>query len=82
MEILDEIAGQKQQLNALEFSLLSGCILAAAAAPIMGGSLTEFIAPSAAACTYLYIYMLYLSLSVWRRIMIHYVIMLVTTMNG
>lgn len=50
--MLDEIAGKKQQLNALEVSILSGCILAAAAAPIMGGSLTEFIAPSAAACTY------------------------------
>lgn len=50
MEILDDLAGQSQQLNALEFSILSGCILAAAAAPIMGGSLTEFIAPSAAAC--------------------------------
>ena len=50
--MLDEIAGQKQQLNVLEVSLLSGCILAAAAGPIMGGTLTEFIAPSAAACTY------------------------------
>lgn len=49
MELLDEVAGQKQQLNVLEFSILSSCILAAAAAPLMGGSLTEFIAPSAAA---------------------------------
>lgn len=57
VEMLDEIAGQKQQLNALEVSLLSGCILAAAAAPIMGGTLTEFIAPSAAACTYFIITM-------------------------
>ena len=52
MELLDELAGQKQQLNSLEFGILTGCIAAAAAGPLTGGALTEFVAPSAAACKY------------------------------
>ncbi|CAB9521909.1 Putative calmodulin-like protein [Seminavis robusta] len=49
MEMLDELAGQKSQLNTLEATILAGCIAAAASGPLIGGSLTEFVAPSAAA---------------------------------
>ena len=50
MELLDEMAGKRQHLNALETGILAACIAAAASGPLMGGSLTEFVAPSAAAC--------------------------------
>ena len=50
VELLDELAGKKQQLNVVEFAILTGCIAISAAAPLLGGTLTEFIAPSAAAC--------------------------------
>ena len=53
MELLDDLAGKKQQLNALEVTILSSCIAAAAAGPILGGSITEFVAPASAARKFL-----------------------------
>jgi hypothetical protein len=52
MQLLDNMAGQQPQLTALELTLLSLAVGAAASGPfIMGGSLTEFLAPTSAACT-------------------------------
>jgi hypothetical protein len=46
------MAGQRPQLSPLEFTLLSGAVLSAACAPlILGGHITNFLAPSAAAFT-------------------------------
>lgn len=50
MQFLDLIAGQKPQLSALEATLLSLAVLSAASGPlVLGGKITEFLAPSAAA---------------------------------
>ena len=52
MQLLDRMAGQKPQLSALEFGLLTTAVLAAASGPFfMQGQLTEFLAPSMAAFT-------------------------------
>lgn len=52
MQLLDNMAGQQPQLTALELTLLSAAVGAAASGPfIMGGALTEFLAPTSAACT-------------------------------
>lgn len=51
VQLLDVIAGEKPQLSALEFSLLATAVVSAASGPLLplGNSLTEFLAPSAAA---------------------------------
>lgn len=50
MQLLDKVAGQKPQLTALELTLLSASVAAAASGPwLVGGKLTEFLAPTAAA---------------------------------
>ena len=52
MQFLDRIAGQRPQLSVLEASLLSFAVLSAASGPLLlGGKITEFLAPSAAAFT-------------------------------
>ena len=49
--MLDVLAGQRPQLTALEFALLSMTVVSAASGPlILNGALTEFLAPTAAAC--------------------------------
>lgn len=49
---LDRLAGQTPQLSILEFSLLTGAVLAAASGPfLMNGHVTGVLAPSAAALT-------------------------------
>jgi hypothetical protein len=51
VQLLDNLAGQKPQLTALELLMLSASVAAAASGPwILGGKLTEFLAPTAAAC--------------------------------
>ena len=51
VQLLDRMAGQKPQLTSLELILLSTSVMAAASGPwILGGTLTEFLAPTAAAC--------------------------------
>ena len=53
VQLLDNLAGQKPQLTALELFMLSTSVAAAASGPwILGGKLTEFLAPTAAACTF------------------------------
>ena len=50
--MLDLVAGQKPQLSGLEATLLSLAVLSAASGPLLlGGKITEFLAPSAAAFT-------------------------------
>ena len=52
MQFLDLVAGQRPQLSFLEASLLSLAVLSAASGPLLlGGKITEFLAPSAAAFT-------------------------------
>ena len=54
MQLLDNMAGQQAQLTALELTLLSLSVGAAASGPfLLGGKLTEFLAPTSAACKYL-----------------------------
>ena len=54
MQLLDNMAGQQAQLTALELTLLSLSVGAAASGPFLfGGKLTEFLAPTSAACKYL-----------------------------
>ena len=51
VQMLDTLAGQKPQLTALEFTMLSMTVLAAGSGPWIGsGALTEFLAPAACAC--------------------------------
>lgn len=51
MQLLDNLAGQRPQLTALELLLLSASVTAASSSPwIMGGRLTEVLPPTAAAC--------------------------------
>ena len=51
VQLLDNLAGQKPQLTSLELFMLSTSVAAAASGPwILGGKLTEFLAPTAAAC--------------------------------
>ena len=51
MQLLDNLAGQKPQLTALELVLLSVSVTAASSSPwILGGRLTEVLPPAAAAC--------------------------------
>jgi hypothetical protein len=51
MQLLDNLAGQKPQLTALELFMLSASVTAASSSPwIMGGKLTEVLPPTAAAC--------------------------------
>ena len=53
VQLLDNLTGQKPQLTALELLMLSSSVAAAASGPwIFGGKLTEFLAPTAAACKY------------------------------
>ena len=53
MQLLDNLAGQKPQLSALELVMLSASVAAASSSPwIMGGKLTEVLPPTAAACKY------------------------------
>ena len=53
VQLLDKVAGQKPQLTLLELTLLSTSVFAAASGPfIFGGKLTEFMAPTAAACKF------------------------------
>jgi len=52
VQLLDRLAGNKPQLSALEFALLSGAVTTSLGAPlILGGHIAEFIAPTAAAFT-------------------------------
>jgi hypothetical protein len=52
VQLLDTLAGQRPQLSALEFTLLSLAVLSAATSPLLlGGHIAEFLAPSAAAFT-------------------------------
>lgn len=56
VQLLDNLAGQKPQLRGLELFMLSASVAAAASGPwILGGKLTEFLAPTAAACKYSFI---------------------------
>ena len=56
MQLLDNLAGQKPQLTALELFMLTASVTAAASGPwVMGGALTEFLAPTAAACKLVYL---------------------------
>jgi hypothetical protein len=51
VQLLDKMAGQNPQLTALELTILSGSVAAAASGPFLfGGALTGFLAPTAAAC--------------------------------
>ena len=51
VQMLDNLAGQKPQLTGLELTLLSLSVSAAASGPfILGGRLTEVLAPTSAAC--------------------------------
>lgn len=51
MQMLDDQAGQQAQLTKLELIMLSLSVTAAASGPfILGGELTEFLAPTSAAC--------------------------------
>lgn len=48
---LDTVAGQRAQLSGLELVMLSACVLAAGSGPLLlGGHITEFLAPASAAC--------------------------------
>eukprot|EP00532_Pseudo-nitzschia_australis_P015235 CAMPEP_0168273078 /NCGR_PEP_ID=MMETSP0141_2-20121125/16555_1 /TAXON_ID=44445 /ORGANISM="Pseudo-nitzschia australis, Strain 10249 10 AB" /LENGTH=647 /DNA_ID=CAMNT_0008214539 /DNA_START=390 /DNA_END=2333 /DNA_ORIENTATION=+ len=50
MQLLDNLAGQRPQLTALELIMLSASVTAASSSPwIMGGQLTEVLPPTAAA---------------------------------
>lgn len=50
MQALDRIAGETPQISAVEASLLIGAVLCAFCGPLLlGGRITEFLAPSAAA---------------------------------
>eukprot|EP00536_Pseudo-nitzschia_multiseries_P005439 jgi/Psemu1/190462/e_gw1.101.61.1 len=50
MQLLDNLAGQRPQLTALELIMLSASVTAASSSPwIMGGRLTEVLPPTAAA---------------------------------
>eukprot|EP00537_Pseudo-nitzschia_pungens_P011271 CAMPEP_0172396042 /NCGR_PEP_ID=MMETSP1061-20121228/23207_1 /TAXON_ID=37318 /ORGANISM="Pseudo-nitzschia pungens, Strain cf. pungens" /LENGTH=633 /DNA_ID=CAMNT_0013127797 /DNA_START=219 /DNA_END=2117 /DNA_ORIENTATION=- len=50
MQLLDNLAGQRPQLTALELVMLSASVTAASSSPwIMGGQLTEVLPPTAAA---------------------------------
>jgi hypothetical protein len=52
VQLLDRLAGQKPQLSAFEFTLLSSAVLSSICSPLfLNGRLAEFIAPSAAAFT-------------------------------
>ena len=54
VQLLDNLAGMKPQLSALELSLLCLSVFAAGSGPwILGGKLTNFLAPTAAACKFL-----------------------------
>ena len=58
MQLLDNLAGQKPQLTALELFMLTSSVTAAASGPwIMGGTLTEFLAPTAAACKFYFMFL-------------------------
>jgi hypothetical protein len=51
VQILDTLADEQPQLTGLEFTLLSLSVFAAGSGPwLLGGKLTEFLAPTAAAC--------------------------------
>lgn len=50
MQLLDNLAGQRPQLSFLEAVLLTSAVASAAGGPLfLGGQITEFLAPSAAA---------------------------------
>lgn len=52
MQLLDNLAGSKPQISLLESFLLTAAVFSAASGPVlMGGHITEFLAPSAAAFT-------------------------------
>jgi hypothetical protein len=52
VQLLDQLAGQRPQLSALELFLLSAAVATSACSPfILSGRLTEFISPVAAAFT-------------------------------
>lgn len=54
VQYLDMATGQKAQLSPLELTALSLSVLAAGSGPLLlGGKITEFLAPASAACTYL-----------------------------
>jgi hypothetical protein len=53
VQSLDTLAGEKAQLTALEFTLLSMSVFAAGSGPFLfGGKFTEFLAPTCAACKF------------------------------
>lgn len=48
---LDNVAGQKAQLSVLELAMLSASVFAAGSGPLLlGGHITQFLAPASAAC--------------------------------
>jgi hypothetical protein len=50
VQLLDKVAGDNPQLSPLEFSLLATAVVSAASGPLLPvNSITEFLAPSAAA---------------------------------
>lgn len=50
MQLLDNLAGEANQLSALELGVLTSAVLTAASSPVvLGGRLTGFLAPAAAA---------------------------------
>ena len=57
MQLLDNLAGQKTQLTAIELALLSLSVFASSSSPwILGGTLTEFLPPVAAACKFIVLF--------------------------
>ena len=56
MSLLDNVASQQSQLSGTEVGLLAGAVLASGIGPIVfpGTSVTELLAPAAAACEYIY----------------------------
>lgn len=56
MALLDNVASQQSQLSGTEVGLLAGAVVASGIGPIVfpGTSVTELLAPAAAACEYLY----------------------------
>jgi hypothetical protein len=51
VQFLDISTGQRPQLSALELAALSLSVIAAGSGPLLlGGKITEFLAPASAAC--------------------------------
>ena len=62
MALLDNVASQQSQLSGTEVGLLAGAVLASGIGPIVfpGTSVTELLAPAAAACELCILFLLYM----------------------